>query len=83
MTESNDAQLAHERRKGEEWGAYKTKLDDMERELRGINITLNTLRDTFDKLYAIKLVEKIVFALVSLIGLGVAGALLKLVMKGN
>ena len=80
MPEIDAEKLARERRKGEEWGAYKTKLDEMDGDVKRLITAQDNLRETLDKVYAIKLVEKIVFGLVGLLCMAVAGALIKLVV---
>jgi hypothetical protein len=54
--------------------------EQLEMELRILEM-FNNERETTDRRYAIKLIEKVVFALVGLLCVGVIGALLNTVIK--
>ena len=77
MPEKDDAEM--ERRV--EWGVYKAKIDEMDKHVMALKCTVDKLRDTFDPIYAAKLVERIVFSFVGLALLAVVGALIALVVK--
>lgn len=61
-------------------GSNEERLHELELE-RALHRLAEVERDISNQLYAIKLVEHIVFGLVGLIAVGVVGALLALVLK--